>query len=68
MARSRCARLAPPRPVNPEAHEAYLRGTYWVDKGSVPKGVNYLQEAIKKDPTYAPAYTALSFAYDARRW
>jgi tetratricopeptide (TPR) repeat protein len=57
------ARLAPARPVNPEAQEAYLRGIYWIDKGDLPKSFHYLEAATKKDPSYAAAYAALSSAY-----
>jgi eukaryotic-like serine/threonine-protein kinase len=57
------ARLAQPRPVDPEAQEAYLRGIYWIDKGDLPKGFHYLEAATKKDPNYAAAYAALSVTY-----
>jgi eukaryotic-like serine/threonine-protein kinase len=57
------AHLAPPRPVNPEAQEAYLRGLYWGDKGDLVKSLDYFQEATKKDPNYAAAWAALSATY-----
>jgi eukaryotic-like serine/threonine-protein kinase len=57
------ARLAPPRAVNPEAQEAYLRGIYWQQKGNGPKSLQYLQQAVEKDPRYAAAWAALSVAY-----
>jgi serine/threonine-protein kinase len=57
------ARLAPARPVNPEAQEAYLRGIYWDDKLDEEKALNYFVEATKKDSNYAAAYAALSGAY-----
>jgi serine/threonine protein kinase len=57
------ARLAPPRPVNPEAQEAYLRGTYLRGKGDEGKSFHYLQQAVEKDPSYAAAWAALSVAY-----
>jgi eukaryotic-like serine/threonine-protein kinase len=57
------ARLAPPRPVNPEAQEAYLRGIYWMDKGDLPKSFHYFEAATKNDPNYAAAYAALSSSY-----
>jgi TolB-like protein/Flp pilus assembly protein TadD len=57
------ARLAPARPINPEAQEAYLRGVYWDDKLDEVKALNYFVEATKKDPNYAGAYAALSGAY-----
>jgi eukaryotic-like serine/threonine-protein kinase len=57
------ARLAPPRPVNPEAQEAYLRGIYWREKGNDSKSFQYLQQAVEKDPSYADAWAALAVTY-----
>jgi tetratricopeptide (TPR) repeat protein len=57
------ARLASARAVVPEAHEAYLRGRYHATKFTrepLLKARDYLQQAIDKDPTYAPAYAELS--------
>ncbi len=57
------ARLAAARPVIPEAHEAYLRGRYFAakfEREPLLKARDYLQQAIDKDPTYAPAYAELS--------
>ena len=56
-------RLAPPRPVNPEAQEAYLRGTYLRGKGDEGKSFQYLQQAVEKDPSYVDAWAALAVAY-----
>ncbi len=56
-------RLAPPRPVNPEAQEAYLRGTYLRGRGSEGTSLQYLQQAVEKDPGYAAAWAALAIAY-----
>ncbi len=60
-------RLAASRPVNPAAHEAYLKGHYYIWKLTVPdveKGIEYLEQAIAIDSTYAPAYVDLAQAYD----
>ena len=60
------ARLASARPVNPDAHEAYLKGRYyWNLRTTVgmKKGMEYFQQAIDKDPTYALAYTGLADSY-----
>lgn len=54
------------RAVNPEAHEAYLKGKYHLSKGQLPhfqKGVEFFQEAIERDPNYAPAYVGVASAY-----
>src|SRR2546422_8517772 len=55
-----------PTPVNSEAHEAYLKGRYYWNKRSmdgVKKGIEYFQQAIQKDPKYAPAYVGLADSY-----
>ena len=60
------ARLASARPVNPEAHEAYLKGMFYVNKMTpegMEKGLAHLQQAIDKDPADALAYAGLALAY-----
>ncbi|HEX9913177.1 MAG TPA: serine/threonine-protein kinase, partial [candidate division Zixibacteria bacterium] len=60
-------KLATYRTVNPEAHELYLKGMYFVNKLSpadVEKGLKYFGEAIQKDPDYALAYTGMAKGYD----
>jgi tetratricopeptide (TPR) repeat protein len=67
--------LAKTRPVNPESHEAYLKGIYYFNDGrdhlgskrskeSFQKSVAYLQQAIQIDPNYAQAYAQLARTYD----
>ncbi len=51
---------------NTEAYQLYLRGRYHWNKRTamdVRKSVDYFQQAIDKDPTYALAYAALAEAY-----
>ena len=60
-------RLAKSLSVNPEAYEAYLRGRYhfydrWTKAGS-DAASHYFEEAIAKDPQYAPAYAGLADYY-----
>jgi TolB-like protein/DNA-binding winged helix-turn-helix (wHTH) protein/Flp pilus assembly protein TadD len=59
------ARLIAARPVSPEVYESYLQGL--VAKGNsraeVEKRIAYFDEAIRKDPTFAPAYVGLADAY-----
>ncbi|MFQ5777792.1 MAG: protein kinase [Terriglobia bacterium] len=60
------ALLAEARPVNPEAHEAYLRGRFYQSKmtpENLMRGHQLLLQAIEKDPEYASAYAALSTSY-----
>jgi TolB-like protein/DNA-binding winged helix-turn-helix (wHTH) protein/Tfp pilus assembly protein PilF len=60
------SRLATPRAVNPEAYEAYLKGSYHLSRFSVEetrKARQLFQEAIGKDPNYAPAYAGLARSY-----
>jgi len=56
-------RLASPRPVNPEAHEAYLKGRfYWyqISKSGYEQAERYFLLALEKDPNYALAYSGLA--------
>jgi DNA-binding winged helix-turn-helix (wHTH) protein/TolB-like protein/Tfp pilus assembly protein PilF len=60
------ARLAAARPVNREAFEAFLRGRHHgrmsTDAGRA-KAAAYYQEAIDKDPQFAPAYAYLAMLH-----
>jgi eukaryotic-like serine/threonine-protein kinase len=62
------ARLAHARPANPEAYEAYLKGISHfsrIHEGLKPlKALEYFQQAIDIDPSYAPAYVALADSYN----
>ena len=52
--------------VNPEAYQGYLKGRYWWNKRTEEgfrKGIEYFQQAIAKDPTYALAYSGLADCY-----
>jgi hypothetical protein len=57
------AQLAQAHPVIPEAYEAYLKGRYhWLRRSGeeLPKAVQYFEQAIATDPTYAAAYAGLA--------
>lgn len=58
-------RLTATRPVAPKAYESYLKGKYvrGDSRAAVEKSIAYFQEAIQKDPTFAPAYVDLAGAY-----
>jgi TolB-like protein len=52
--------------VNPEAHDAYLRGRYFFNRPSdenLQKAIAYFEEAVKLSPQFAPAFSGLSDAY-----
>lgn len=54
------------RAVNPEAHEAYLRGRYFLNKrveNNLRKSEAYFQDAIDKDPNDALGYAGLADVY-----
>jgi TolB-like protein/Tfp pilus assembly protein PilF len=49
--------------VVPDAYQAYLRGRFFWNKRTEPalrRAVDYFNEAIAKDGTYAPAYAGLA--------
>ena len=54
--------------ANPEAYQDYLKGRYWWNKRTEEgfnKGIEYFQQAIAKDPTYALAYAGLADCYSS---
>ena len=55
--------VSPPRPINPEAHDAYLRGRFfWFANNSAPTR-EYFEKAIQLQPDYAAAWSGLSDYY-----
>jgi TolB-like protein/DNA-binding winged helix-turn-helix (wHTH) protein/Tfp pilus assembly protein PilF len=51
------------RTVNPQAYDDYLLGRYFWNKrdgGGLQKAADYFQQAIRTDPSYAPAYAGLA--------
>lgn len=56
-------RLASARPIDPAAHEAYLKGRFHWNKrnqSELRKAIDFLEQAIAKDPQYAAAYAGLA--------
>jgi serine/threonine-protein kinase len=54
-------------PVNPEAHQAYLRGLYFLanntaDHDSIDAAIGAFDEAVQLDPSFAQAWCSLSEA------
>jgi adenylate cyclase len=66
------ARFADAHPVNPEAHEAYLKGRYYMTsltREGINKAIAQFELAIKADPNFALPYTGLADAYgDGADW
>jgi len=64
------AALAKARPVNPEAHEAYLKGSFHWMKFVTPEDLGiaekYFDLALEKDPAYAPAYAGRAWIWLVR--
>ena len=62
------ARLVAARQVSPDVYENFLKGQL-AERSNSPsakqKSIAYFEEAIKKDPAFAPAYLGLAQAYDA---
>jgi TolB-like protein/DNA-binding winged helix-turn-helix (wHTH) protein/Flp pilus assembly protein TadD len=54
------------RSIAPEVYESYLKGRFAMNKGNskadIEEGIGYFEEALKKDPTFAPAYVGLAKA------
>ncbi len=60
------SRLSNRRQVNPQVHEAYLKGMFHLQQSTPEatlKGMEYLHEAVEKDPTDPLAYAALADGY-----
>jgi TolB-like protein/DNA-binding winged helix-turn-helix (wHTH) protein/Flp pilus assembly protein TadD len=59
-------RLVAVRHVAPEVYESYLKGQFVKGntRADVEQSIAYFEEAIKKDPTFAPAYVGLAGAYN----
>ena len=60
-------RLAAVRSVSPEVYENYLKGKFALDrrnnKSDLGESITYFNQAIRKDPTFAPGYLGLASAY-----
>ena len=60
------SRLATAPSVNPDAHDAYLKGRYFFNRPSdenLQKAIAHFKEAVRLSPTFAPGYSGLSDAY-----
>ena len=60
------SRLAAAPSVDPEAHDAYLKGRFFFNHPSdenLRKAIAQFEAAVKLSPTFAPAYSGLSDVY-----
>lgn len=61
--------VAPARPqryINPEAHDAYLRGRYFWFNEDTERSQEYFEKAIQLQPDYAAAWSGLADSYTVR--
>jgi TolB-like protein/DNA-binding winged helix-turn-helix (wHTH) protein/Tfp pilus assembly protein PilF len=56
---------AQPR-INPEAHDAYMRGRYFWFNGNTQRSQEHFQQAIQLQPDYAAAWSGLADSYTLR--
>jgi TolB-like protein/DNA-binding winged helix-turn-helix (wHTH) protein/tetratricopeptide (TPR) repeat protein len=60
-------RLARAPSVSPEVYESYLKGLSALDRSNsraeTEESIGYFDEALKRDPTFAPAYASLARAH-----
>ena len=62
------SRLTAAPSVNPEAHDAYLKGRYFFNRPSdenLQKAIAQFEESVRLSPNFAPAFAGLS---DANLW
>lgn len=60
------SRLATAPRVNPDSHDAYLKGRYFFNRPSddnLKKAIAQFEQAVQLSPDFAPAYSGLSDAY-----
>ena len=63
--------LAGARPVNAEAYDGYLKGMFHM-QGQTRPGLDlaqkYFEDALQKDPAYAPAYAGIAGVWSSRNF
>ena len=65
------ARLAIVRTINPEAYDAYLKGILlWkrLKPADLDAAQRFFEQALEKDPAYAPAFAGLSLVWLTRQF
>jgi eukaryotic-like serine/threonine-protein kinase len=71
LTRAEKKRLTTHHTEDPEAYRLYLKGRHhwnkWTEEGFY-KAIEYFQQAVRKDPGYALAYTGLADSYVLLGW
>jgi tetratricopeptide (TPR) repeat protein len=71
LTRAEKKRLTKHHTEDPEAYRLYLKGRHywnrWTEEGFY-KAIEYFQQAVEKDPSYALAYTGLADSYVLLGW
>jgi len=57
------ARLARGRPIDPEAQDSYLHGMLQLDADDCKSAIDYFNQALARNPSYAQAHAALANCY-----
>src|SRR5215469_7084793 len=68
LTREEKTRFAKSSTTNPDAYQLFLKGRYHANRATaeeLKKAIDYFQQAIEKDPGYAPTYAAMADAYSA---
>ena len=55
--------VRPQRYINPEAHDAYLKGSYYWFRGNDVRAREYFEKAIHLQPDYATGWAGMADAY-----
>jgi TolB-like protein/Tfp pilus assembly protein PilF len=66
LTESEQSRLAAAPSVDPDAHDAYLKGRYFFNRPSdenLQKAIAEFEETVRLNPRFAPGYSGLSDAY-----
>jgi serine/threonine protein kinase/Tfp pilus assembly protein PilF len=61
-------RFSKPAAANSEAYQLYLKGRYFGNQATATglrKSIEHFEQAIDKDPSYAPSYAGMADAYSA---
>ena len=60
------AKHAGPRPIDPDAYNAYLQGRFFWNRRTpeaIKKAIDHFEQAVARDASYAPAHAGLADCY-----